>query len=144
MKTDQEVIEFIKYVEQQLHCMVKPENFILQDYMNKVLLDNKGYEDYFIVIHEDMLHPNNVSLHKYSEEGFMSADIIDLFPKKPFDVGEITVKLDPLEYWRLRNEIISDEFQLYNAYQKQEILDTVLSMNLELYTLVFKLKEKLK
>lgn len=70
MKTDQEAIEFIKYVEQQLRCMVKPENFILQDYMNKVLLDNKGYEDYFIVIHEDMPRPNNVSLHKYSEEGF--------------------------------------------------------------------------
>lgn len=73
----------------------------------------------------------------------MTAEIVDLFPKKPFDIGEITVKLDPLEYWRLRNEIISDEFVKYNAYEKQEILDTVLSMNLELYTLVVKLKERL-
>lgn len=69
--------------------------------------------------------------------------VIDLFPKKPFDVGEITVKLDPLEYWRLRNEIISDEFSFYNAHEKQGILDTVLQMNLELYTLVVKLKERL-
>lgn len=73
----------------------------------------------------------------------MSADIIDLFQKKPFDVGEITVKLDPLEYWRLRNEIISDEFSVYNPYEKQQILDTILNMNLELYALVVKLKERL-
>lgn len=69
--------------------------------------------------------------------------ITELFPKKPFDIGEITVKLDPLEYWRLRNEIISDEFSLYNPYEKQQILDTVLNMNMELYTLVIKLKERL-
>lgn len=73
----------------------------------------------------------------------MTADIVDLFPKKPFNINEVTVKLDPLEYWRIRNEIISDEFVKYNAYQKQEILDTILAMNLELYTLVIKLKEKL-
>lgn len=69
--------------------------------------------------------------------------VVDLFPKKSIDIGEITVKLNPIEYWRLRNEIISDEFSLYNPYEKQEILDTVLSMNLELYTLVVKLKERL-
>lgn len=71
----------------------------------------------------------------------MSAKIIDLFPKKP--VGEITVEVDPLTYWKLRNEVISDEFVKYNAYEKQAILDTVLQMNLELYTLVVKLKERL-
>lgn len=68
--------------------------------------------------------------------------ITELFPKK--SIGEITVEVDPLTYWRLRNEIISDEFSLYNPYEKQQILDTVLQMNLELYTLVVKLKEKLK
>lgn len=67
--------------------------------------------------------------------------ITELFPKKT--VGEITVEVDPLTYWSLRNQIISDEFKSYNAYEKQEILDTVLSMNLELYTLVVKLKERL-
>lgn len=67
--------------------------------------------------------------------------ITELFPKKT--VGEITVEVDPLTYWSLRNQIISDEFKSYNAYEKQEILDTVLQMNLELYTLVVKLKERL-
>lgn len=70
----------------------------------------------------------------------MSAKIIDLFPKKPLIN---TVEVDPLTYWGLRNQVISDEFKLYNAYEKQQILDTVLSMNLELYTLAIKLKERL-
>ena len=68
--------------------------------------------------------------------------VIDMFPKKPISES-ITVKVDVLEYWRIRNELISDEFVKYNAYEKQEILDTVLNMNLELYTLVVKLKERL-
>lgn len=67
--------------------------------------------------------------------------ITELFPKKT--IGEITVEVDPLTYWSLRNQIISDEFKSYNAYEKQQILDTVLQMNLELYTLVVKLKERL-
>lgn len=67
--------------------------------------------------------------------------ITELFPKK--SIGEITVEVDPLTYWKLRNEVISDEFMKYNAYEKQEILETVLQMNLELYGLVIKLKERL-
>lgn len=67
--------------------------------------------------------------------------ITELFPKKT--VGEITVEVDPLTYWGLRNQIISDEFKSYNAYEKQQILDTILNMNLELYTLVIQLREKL-
>ena len=66
--------------------------------------------------------------------------ITEMFPKKPVIN---TVEVDPLTYWGLRNQVISDEFKSYNAYEKQEILDTVLSMNLELYTLVVKLKERL-
>lgn len=68
--------------------------------------------------------------------------VIDMFPKKPISES-ITVKVDVLEYWRIRNELISDEFVKYNAYEKQQILDTILNMNLELYTLVVKLKERL-
>lgn len=68
--------------------------------------------------------------------------VIDMFPKKPVSES-ITVKIDGLEYWRIRNEVISDEFHKYNSYEKQEILDTVLGMNYELYTLVVKLKERL-
>lgn len=67
--------------------------------------------------------------------------VIDLFPKKA--VGEITVEVDPLTYWKLRNDLISDEFVKYNSYEKQNILDTVLEMNFELYTLVLKLRERL-
>lgn len=67
--------------------------------------------------------------------------ITELFPKKT--VGEITVEVDPLTYWKLRNEVISDEFVKYNSYEKQNILDTVLEMNFELYTLVLKLRERL-
>lgn len=64
--------------------------------------------------------------------------VIDLFPKK--SIGEITVEVDPLTYWKLRNDVISESFSTYSVYQKQEILDTVLSMNMELYTLVLKLR----
>lgn len=68
--------------------------------------------------------------------------VIDLFPKKT--IGEITVEVDPLTYWKLRNDVISDEFVKYNAYEKQEILDTILGMNFELYKLVIELREKIK
>ena len=67
--------------------------------------------------------------------------VIDLFPKK--SIGEITVEVDPLTYWKLRNDVISDEFVKYNAYEKQEILDTILGMNFELYKLVIELREKI-
>lgn len=72
-------------------------------------------------------------------------DVRELFPKKVDKVTSttVTVEVDPLTYWKLRNEVISDEFVRYNAYEKQEILDTVLQMNLELYGLVIKLKERL-
>lgn len=69
-------------------------------------------------------------------------EIRELFPKKVVQ-STVTVEVDPLTYWKLRNEVISDEFMKYNAYQKQEILETVLQMNLELYGLVIKLKERL-
>jgi hypothetical protein len=68
--------------------------------------------------------------------------VIEMFPKKEVK-GEVTVEVDPLTYWKLRNDLISDEFVRYNAHEKQGILDTVLQMNLELYTLVVKLKERL-
>lgn len=69
-------------------------------------------------------------------------DVRELFPKKAVQ-DAVTVEVDPLTYWKLHNEVISDEFMKYNAYQKQEILETVLQMNLELYGLVIKLKEGL-
>ncbi len=67
--------------------------------------------------------------------------VIEMFPKKT--IGEITVEVDPLTYWKLRNDVISDEFVKYNAYEKQEILDTILGMNFELYKWVIELREKI-
>lgn len=49
----------------------------------------------------------------------MTADIVNLFPKKK--PSDITVEVDPLTYWKLRNDLLSDEFVKYNAYEKQEI-----------------------
>lgn len=69
-------------------------------------------------------------------------DVRELFPKKVVQAA-VTVEVDPLTYWRLRNEVISEEFMKYNAYEKQEILETVLQMNYDLYKLVIKLKERL-
>lgn len=68
--------------------------------------------------------------------------VIEMFPKKEVK-GEVTVEVDPLTYWKLRNDLISDEFVRYNAHEKQGILDTILNMNLELYKLVLELKGKL-
>ena len=64
--------------------------------------------------------------------------VTELFPKK--DEGTI-VEVDPLTYWKLRNDVISETFHQYSVYQKQEILDTILTMNYELYELVIKLKK---
>lgn len=69
----------------------------------------------------------------------MTAEIVSLFPKKK--PSEITVEVDPLTYWKLRNDVISEEFCKYNPYEKQQILDTILQMNYELYELVVKLKK---
>ena len=46
--------------------------------------------------------------------------------------------------WVGRNQVISDEFCLYNAYQKQVILDTILDMNSELYKIIIEMKGKVE
>ena len=67
MKTDAEVIEFIKYVELQSRSCGKYEGFDLQDWMNGVLQANAGYEDYFIVIYPDKPVDSSVGLFRYSD-----------------------------------------------------------------------------
>lgn len=67
-------------------------------------------------------------------------EIVDLFVNKKPMSETIAVKINGLEYWRIRNEVISDEFHKYGVYEKQEILDTILGMNYELYKLVLELK----
>lgn len=54
---------------------------------------------------------------------------------------ELETDEDKLAYWKARNDIIADEFHTYPPHKKQEILETVLEMNFELYELVLKLKK---
>ena len=71
----------------------------------------------------------------------MTADIVNLFPKKK--PSEITVEVDPLTYWKLRNDLISESFHTFSIHEKQSTLDRVLQMNYELYEKVLELKERL-
>jgi len=64
--------------------------------------------------------------------------VIDLFPEK----ATIPI-ISKLDFWRGRNEIISRDFHSFSVYQKQETLDTVLTINNQLYELVLKLKGEL-
>jgi hypothetical protein len=75
MKTKDEAIEFIKYVEKQSRYCGKYEGFDLQDWLNQVLLANEGYEDYFIVLHEDRPEDSNVGLYRYSDFDYRSSPI---------------------------------------------------------------------
>lgn len=67
MKTKDEAIEFIKYVEKQSRSCGKYKGFDLQDWLNEVLQANAGYEDYFIVIYPDKPIDSNVGLFRYSD-----------------------------------------------------------------------------
>lgn len=58
-----------------------------------------------------------------------------LFPKKALQ-GEQTL----LEFWKSRNQIISDGFVTMSVWEKQNILDTIIQVNNDLYELALKLK----
>lgn len=65
----------------------------------------------------------------------MSEDNIYLFPTKALQ-GEQTL----LEFWKTRNQIISDSFVTMSVWEKQNILDTILTINNDLYEMALKLK----
>ena len=72
-------------------------------------------------------------------------NVRQLFPKKPFQISEEAVSKEfLLEYWKERNQILSDTFNTLSVYKKQETLDVVLTINNELYELILDLKAKLK
>jgi hypothetical protein len=72
-------------------------------------------------------------------------NVINLFPKKPFQISEEAVSKEfLLEYWKERNKTISESFPQNSVYQKQETLDIILNINNDLYELVLELKAKLK
>jgi hypothetical protein len=64
------------------------------------------------------------------------SEVIELFPKKVVIKSEQTL----LEFWKERNNIISEGFSTMSVYQKQETLDAVLKVNNDLYEMVLKLK----
>lgn len=54
------------------------------------------------------------------------------------DIVPVNVQL---KYWKERNEVISKTFPTCSVWEKQEVLDTVLMMNNELYELCLQLKK---
>lgn len=74
----------------------------------------------------------------------MEDNVINMFPKKPVQISADAVSKEfILEYWKERNEIIASTFMSLSVYEKQSILETVLSINNELYETVLKLKGKI-
>jgi len=69
--------------------------------------------------------------------------ITELFPKKEVVDKSVEHTISKLDFWIGRNEIISRDFHTFSVYQKQETLDTVLTINNQLYELVLKLKGEL-
>lgn len=75
----------------------------------------------------------------------MDNNVINMFPKKPIQISADAVSKEfLLEYWKERNQLISEEFHKASVFKKQETLDIVLNINNELYALVLELKSKLK
>ena len=66
VKTEQEAIDLCKYVYSQMPAVTKYEGYTFESYMNSVFLANKGYEDYFIKIFDEV-SDKGVGLYKYSE-----------------------------------------------------------------------------
>lgn len=67
MKSKNEIIDFIKYVENFSRVCIKSADFNLQNWINDVLQNNIGYEDYFIIIYPNRPKDSNVGLFRYSD-----------------------------------------------------------------------------
>lgn len=74
----------------------------------------------------------------------MDNNVINMFSKKAIQISADAVSKEfLLDYWKERNEIIASTFMSLSVYEKQSILETVLSINNELYETVLKLKGKI-
>jgi hypothetical protein len=62
-------------------------------------------------------------------------ELVNLFSGKPAEE-----KMSKLEFWKSRNEILMNEFHKMNAYEKQNLFDTVITINNSLYEMVLQLK----
>lgn len=63
------------------------------------------------------------------------SEVIELFPKKAVK-SEQTL----LEFWKERNQIISEGFHTCSVFEKQQTLDLILGINNQLYELVLTLR----
>lgn len=66
--------------------------------------------------------------------------VIEMFPKKPDTDKLVEHTISKLDFWIGRNEIISRDFHTFSIYQKQETLDTILTINNQLYEMILQLK----
>ena len=69
MKTEQEAINFCKYVHSQMPAVTKYEGYTFESYMNSVFLANEGYEDYFIKVFDEA-DEEGVGLYQYTKDGY--------------------------------------------------------------------------
>lgn len=72
-------------------------------------------------------------------------NVVSMFAHKAAVSNEVSQKLPPmdLEWWKSKNEKISQEFSLYDAHKKQVIMDEVLSMSDTMYEMIIDLRKQL-
>jgi hypothetical protein len=69
VKTEQEAIDFCKYVHSQMPAVTKYEGYTFESYMNSVFLANEGYEDYFIKVFDET-SDKGIGLYTYSKDDY--------------------------------------------------------------------------
>lgn len=69
MKTEQEAIDFCKYVHSQMPAVTKYKGYTFESYMNSAFLANEGYGDYFIKVFDET-SAKGVGLYRYSKDGY--------------------------------------------------------------------------
>jgi len=72
-------------------------------------------------------------------------NVVNIFAHKAAVSNDVSKKLPPmdLEWWKSKNEKISQEFSLYDAHKKQVIMDEVLSMSDTMYEMIIDLRKQL-
>lgn len=72
------------------------------------------------------------------------SNVVNLFPKAAVSntASSMSSTMD-LEWWKNKNEKISQEFSMYDAHKKQVIMDEVLSMSDTMYEMIIDLRKQL-
>lgn len=71
----------------------------------------------------------------------MTNNVVNLFPPKISAIPERRAM--DLDWWKDKNEKISQEFSLYDAHKKQLIMDEVLAMSDTMYEMIIDLRKQL-